>query len=171
MVADLGAERIVVAHALLGSVAAAAKLESQPAVVKTIAGRALEGLAPSPPPSSTVRPRSSWPTTSRPRPVHRLRSHTAPGHGMEDYLTGLRYHLEIYCPVGDDGKYLDDGRVPADLIGLTTLETVEDLEKKRTSPANIGVLKKLDATGALFAKQRHVHSYPHCWRSKTLHHF
>ena len=93
--------------------------------------------------------------------------HTAPGHGYDDYLTGLRYKLEIYCPVGGDGRYLDDGRIPADLVGLTTLESVEDLAKKRTSPANIGVLKKLDATGALLAKRRYEHSYPHCWRSKT----
>ena len=93
--------------------------------------------------------------------------HTAPGHGLDDYHTGLKYGLEIYCPVGDDGRFLDDGRIPADLVGLTTLETVEDLAKKRTSAANIGVLKKLAATGALLAKQSFTHSYPHCWRSKT----
>jgi isoleucyl-tRNA synthetase len=44
---------------------------------------------------------------------------------------------------------------------------VEDLEKKRTSPANIAVLRKLAAAGALLDKQRFTHSYPHCWRSKT----
>jgi len=93
--------------------------------------------------------------------------HTAPGHGAEDYQTGLRYQMEIYCPVGADGKYLDDGRVPADLVGLSTLESVEDLEKKRTSAANIGVLKKLAAANALVAKEKYTHSYPHCWRSKT----
>jgi isoleucyl-tRNA synthetase len=93
--------------------------------------------------------------------------HTAPGHGMDDYRTGLRYGLEIYCPVGDDGRYIDDGRIPGELVGLTTLENTEDLAKKRTSAANIGVLKKLDAAGALVAKQRFSHSYPHCWRSKT----
>ena len=31
--------------------------------------------------------------------------HTAPGHGLEDYLTGLMYNLAIYCPVRDDGTY------------------------------------------------------------------
>ena len=93
--------------------------------------------------------------------------HTAPGHGAEDYQTGLKYKLEIYCPVGADGRYLDDGRVPAELVGLTTLESVEDLEKKRTSAANVGVLKLLAARGALLAKQSYKHSYPHCWRSKT----
>jgi isoleucyl-tRNA synthetase len=93
--------------------------------------------------------------------------HTAPGHGYDDYLTGLKYGLEIYCPVGADGRYLDDGRIPADMVGLTTLESVDDMAKKRTSPANIAVLKKLAATGALLAKQNLTHSYPHCWRSKT----
>ena len=93
--------------------------------------------------------------------------HTAPGHGADDYLTGLKYKLAIYCPVGDDGKYLDDGQVPADLVGLTTLETVEDLAAKRPAPANLGVLKKLAAAGALLAKAKYLHSYPHCWRSKT----
>ena len=93
--------------------------------------------------------------------------HTAPGHGYDDYLTGLKYGLEIYCPVGADGRYLDDGRIPAEMVGLTTLESVDDLAKKRTSPANIAVLKKLAATGALLAKQSLTHSYPHCWRSKT----
>ncbi|MBI2814716.1 MAG: isoleucine--tRNA ligase [Opitutae bacterium] len=93
--------------------------------------------------------------------------HTAPGHGAEDYQTGLKYGLEIYCPVGDDGKYLNDGRVPADLVGLTTLETVEDLAAKKPAPANLGVLKLLAASGALLAKAKYPHSYPHCWRSKT----
>jgi isoleucyl-tRNA synthetase len=93
--------------------------------------------------------------------------HTAPGHGAEDYHTGLKYGLEIYCPVGDDGKYVSDGRIPADLVGLSCLESVEDLAAKKTSPANIGVLKKLAAVGALLAKQNLTHSYPHCWRSKT----
>jgi isoleucyl-tRNA synthetase len=69
--------------------------------------------------------------------------------------------------VGDNGRYLDDGRVPADLIGLSTLETVEDLAAKKPSPANIAVLRKLAEAGALFAKQKLTHSYPHCWRSKT----
>jgi isoleucyl-tRNA synthetase len=57
--------------------------------------------------------------------------------------------------------------VPADLVGVTTLESVEDLERKKTSPANIAVLRKLDATGTLLAKKKYTHSYPHCWRSKT----
>ncbi|MDO8542788.1 MAG: isoleucine--tRNA ligase [Opitutaceae bacterium] len=93
--------------------------------------------------------------------------HTAPGHGSEDYQTGLKYKLEIYCPVGDDGRYVDDGRIPPDLVDLTTLETVEDLAAKKTSPANIAVLRKLASNHSVFAQQKLTHSYPHCWRSKT----
>ncbi len=165
VVADLGAERIVVAAALLGSVLKAAKLEAQPATVLTLKGAALEHLAPRHPFVDRASPvvLADYVTTDSGTGC----VHTAPGHGAEDYLTGLKYKLGIYCPVGDDGRYLDDGQVPADLVGLTTLESVEDLAAKKTSPANIAVLKKLDAVGALFAKERYTHSYPHCWRSKT----
>ena len=164
-VADLGTERILVASALLAQVAASAGLKEVPAVVRTAAGRALENLA------------ARHPFIDRASPVVLADYvtvdsgtgcvHTAPGHGAEDYQTGLKYGLEIYCPVGDNGAYLDDGRIPADLVGVTTLETVEDLQKKRTCPANVAVLRKLDATGSLLAKHKYTHSYPHCWRSKT----
>jgi isoleucyl-tRNA synthetase len=164
-VADTGAERIIVAAALLGDVAKAAAIEPPPTVLKVVPGRALENLG------------ARHPFIDRPSPVVladyvTMESgtgcvHTAPGHGAEDYQTGLAYGLEIYCPVGDNGAYLDDGRIPADLVGATTLESVEDLEKRRTSPANIAVLRKLDSTGTLLAKHKYTHSYPHCWRSKT----
>jgi len=165
VVADLGAERIVVAGALLGQVAAAAKLDPAPAVVHAAAGAKLEGLQPRHPfidRGSPVVLADYVTTESGTGAVH-----TAPGHGAEDYQSGLRYKLEIYCPVGPDGRYLDDGRIPAELVGLSALESVEDLEKKRTSAANVGVLKLLAARGALLAKQSYKHSYPHCWRSKT----
>jgi len=87
--------------------------------------------------------------------------HTAPGHGPDDYVTGLKYGLEVYCPVDDQGKYVDDGQVPADMVGLSILED------KGTCPANIAVLKKLSAEGALLHKENLVHQYPFCWRSKT----
>ncbi len=165
VVADLGAQRIVVAEALLGSVLKAAKIDAQPGIVQTFKGATLENLQARHPFIDRASPivLADYVTTDSGTGA----VHTAPGHGAEDYQTGLRYKLEIYCPVGDDGRYLDDGRVPADLVGLTTLETVEDLAAKKTSPANIAVLKKLDAAGALLAKERYTHSYPHCWRSKT----
>jgi isoleucyl-tRNA synthetase len=165
VVAELGSECIIVAEALLDSVVKAAKIESTPRILTTFDGGALVGR------------QARHPFIDRASPVVLAKYvttdsgtgcvHTAPGHGAEDYQTGLEYELEIYCPVGDDGKYLDDGRVPADLVGLSTLESVEDLAAKRTSAANVGVLKKLAAANALFAKQKVTHSYPHCWRSKT----
>ncbi|MDE3084591.1 MAG: class I tRNA ligase family protein, partial [Verrucomicrobiota bacterium] len=170
VVADLGAECIIVAEPLLNSVLTAAKTESQPVIVTTIEGGALEGLAARHPfinrPSLVVT--ANYVTTDSGTGC----VHTAPGHGAEDYLTGKKYDLAVYCPVDGNGQYADDTdypdlKLPSDLLGLTTLETVEDLEKKRTSPANIAVLKKLSAAGALLAKQNLTHSYPHCWRSKT----
>ncbi len=164
-VADLGAERIIVASALLGAVATAAKIEPQPSIVQTILGAKLEKLAARHPFIDRASPvvLADYVTTDSGTGA----VHTAPGHGAEDYQTGLKYGLEVYCPVGDDGRYLDDGRVPADLVGLSALETVEDLAAKKPSPANLGVLKKLAEANALLAKAKYPHSYPHCWRSKT----
>lgn len=164
-VADLGGERIIVASALLSSVATAAKLDPQPSVVLTVLGAKLEKLHARHPFIDRASPvvLADYVTTDSGTGA----VHTAPGHGAEDYQTGLKNGLEVYCPVGDDGKYLDDGRIPTDLVGLTTLETVEDLAAKKPAPANLGVLKKLAEAGALLAKAKYQHSYPHCWRSKT----
>ena len=43
--------------------------------------------------------------------------HTAPGHGAEDYQTGLREGLDAYCPVLGDGTY--DDTVPQWLVGMS----------------------------------------------------
>ena len=78
--------------------------------------------------------------------------HTAPGHGVEDYIAGQKYGLEIYSPVRDDGCY--DNTVPAWLAGKNVLEVdtvVNDYLKQQ---------------GLLVSEQRILHSYPHCWRSK-----
>lgn len=164
-VADMGDDYIVVAEPLLGTVLADIKREEPAPVAKTIPGAQLEHLS------------TRHPFVDRASPIVLAEYvttesgtgcvHTAPGHGADDYITGLNYNLDIYCPVGDDGRYVDDGQVHADLVGLTTLETVEDLKAKKPAPANIGVLKLLAGSGALLAKKKYLHSYPHCWRSKT----
>ncbi len=179
-VADLGADYIIVSKGLLPAVLEAAKItgddassiiESRSANSLGIPGAKLENLATRHPFINRASPVvvADYVTTETGTGC----VHTAPGHGADDYLTGLRYKLPIYCPVGDDGRYLDDGQVPADLIGITCLETAEELKAKKPSPANLAVLKKLatpdPVTGhvALLAKAKYVHSYPHCWRSKT----
>ena len=87
--------------------------------------------------------------------------HTAPGHGLEDYQTGLKYGLDIYCPLDDHGRYVNDGKIPAELVGVSVLEL------KGKCPANDKVLEMLTARGALLANHPYSHQYPHCWRSKT----
>ena len=162
---DVGTERLIVAEGLTGSLTEPLKITGPTDKGSLFKGATIEGLAAQHPFIDRLSPvvLADYVTTDSGTGA----VHTAPGHGAEDYLTGLKYKLPIYCPVGDDGRYLDDGQIPAELVGLTTLETVEDLAAKKTSPANIGVLKKLAAAGALLAKKTFSHSYPHCWRSKT----
>ncbi len=88
--------------------------------------------------------------------------HTAPGHGLEDYQSGLENGLEIYSPIDDQGRYVDDGRVPAELVGVSVLEGGNG-----KSAANEKVMEMLEARGALLSAVKFSHSYPHCWRSKT----
>ncbi len=78
--------------------------------------------------------------------------HTAPGHGVEDYMTGQKHGLDIYSPVMDDGRY--DKTVPSWLQGLSVLEV------------DTVVNNDLQQKGLLFAQGEITHSYPHCWRSK-----
>ncbi|MCG8455054.1 MAG: isoleucine--tRNA ligase [Holophagales bacterium] len=79
--------------------------------------------------------------------------HTAPGHGQEDYDTGMREGLEVYCPVRGDGTY--DDTVP------------EWLRGKSIWQANELLIERLRESGHLYHDLRFVHSYPHDWRSKT----
>lgn len=79
--------------------------------------------------------------------------HTAPGHGVEDYQTGQRVGLPVYCPVKGDGRY--DNTVPEWLRGLQVWE------------ANGKVVQHLRNSGHLFFDHTFMHSYPHDWRSKT----
>jgi isoleucyl-tRNA synthetase len=78
--------------------------------------------------------------------------HTAPGHGVEDYVSGQAYNLETYSPVLADGRY--DDTVPDWLRGLKVLEVDKVVNKY------------LADNGFLFAESKITHSYPHCWRSK-----
>jgi isoleucyl-tRNA synthetase len=81
--------------------------------------------------------------------------HTAPGHGAEDYVTGVRYRLDILCPVDEKGCYNEQVE-PADLKG-----------KRVTDPAtDEAVLELLRARGRLIHAEKFQHSYPHDWRSK-----
>ncbi|MFP4068958.1 MAG: isoleucine--tRNA ligase [Opitutales bacterium] len=151
---------LVVAGDLLESVVAACGLENVE-TIKTFPGSDLANLEARHPfidRPSPILPADYVTTESGTGCVH-----TAPGHGLDDYHTGVQNGLEIYCPLDDAGRYVDDGRVPAELVGLSVLETGDG----KPSEANLGVLKLIAANGSLIAKKKIEHSYPHCWRSKT----
>jgi isoleucyl-tRNA synthetase len=75
--------------------------------------------------------------------------HTAPGHGHDDYLTGINYGLDILCPVGDDGRFLN---------------TVSRFSGMGVFEANPKIVNFMRDSGALLYTENFVHSYPHCWR-------
>jgi len=77
--------------------------------------------------------------------------HTAPGHGREDFETGLRYGLEVYSPMNDRGEFTQE---------------VEHFAGLNVWDANPKVIEKLTELGNLMASEKITHSYPHCWRCK-----
>lgn len=80
--------------------------------------------------------------------------HIAPGHGHDDYHLGQKYGLGILSPVDDTGKLTEECGVPS-LTGLYVFK------------ANEPIRELLAKVGALWASEEYLHSYPHCWRSKT----
>jgi len=90
--------------------------------------------------------------------------HTAPSHGAEDYqvwiASGRRDIPEMVDP---DGAYYP--HVPL-FGGLKVLET-EGKKSGKFGPANNTVIQKLIEAGALLARGRLEHAYPHSWRSKA----
>jgi isoleucyl-tRNA synthetase len=85
--------------------------------------------------------------------------HTAPSHGDDDYQMGLKFGLPMTYNVEPDGSY----RADLPLFGGQAILTAEGKE----GPANVSVIKQLAYSGALFAKGKLRHSYPHSWRSKA----
>jgi isoleucyl-tRNA synthetase len=77
--------------------------------------------------------------------------HTAPGHGREDYMSGVKYGLPILSPVDNDGTFTDEAGPYA---GMNIFE------------ANRKINDDLAAGGYLIKESRLSHSYPHCWRCK-----
>jgi len=77
--------------------------------------------------------------------------HTAPGHGREDYETGLEYGLDVYSPVDGSGRFTPDVKYFA---GIEVFE------------ANRPINDKLKELGALLKEENITHEYPHCWRCK-----
>ena len=77
--------------------------------------------------------------------------HTAPGFGADDYQTCLRYGMDMVVPVDDQGRHTDYAGKYAGM---------------KTEESNPVILADMKESGALFASEEIVHSYPHCWRCK-----
>ncbi len=76
--------------------------------------------------------------------------HTAPGHGVEDFVVCKKYpELPVVVPVDANGRLTEEA---GQFAGLTTEE------------ANKPIAEHLEKTGNLFALQKIIHQYPHCWR-------
>ena len=75
--------------------------------------------------------------------------HTAPGHGSDDFNTGVRYGIDIYAPVGPGGHFL---------------ETVELFGGQRVFDANPRIEEALRERERLWHRETFEHAYPHCWR-------
>ncbi|RMF33301.1 MAG: isoleucine--tRNA ligase [Alphaproteobacteria bacterium] len=85
--------------------------------------------------------------------------HTAPSHGADDYEIGRRYGLPMTFNVEEDGSF----RADLPLFGGAVIFD----QKGREGDANRRVIDKLIELGALLARGRITHSYPHSWRSKA----
>ena len=77
--------------------------------------------------------------------------HTAPGFGADDYETCKRYKIDMVVPVDDRGRHTDYAGKYAGM---------------KTEESNPVILADMKESGALFASEDIVHSYPHCWRCK-----
>lgn len=78
--------------------------------------------------------------------------HTAPGHGQDDFETGLKYGLEIVMPVNDRGVYT---------------EQAGDYAGEYVFKANERIIEDLKSKGSLLFSENITHTYPHCWRCKS----
>lgn len=78
--------------------------------------------------------------------------HTAPAHGVEDYVVGLEYRLPVNNPVQSNGVFAAD----APLVAGMHVRKVDEF-----------ILQALETRGALVKRAALTHSFPHCWRHKT----
>ena len=84
--------------------------------------------------------------------------HIAPGHGQDDFELGVKYGIEVPFTVDADGSYFAD-------VGIFAGRRVIN-DKGAEGDANSAVINALQEVGALIARGRLRHDYPHSWRSK-----
>ncbi len=146
---DTGVKFILLATDLIDSAMARYQIDNFESI-KTIKGQDLEGLI------------LSHPFYDREVPVvlgdHVTTEsgtgavHTAPGHGMDDYVVGVHYGLKVENPVAANGCFV---------------EGTEYFAGEYVFKANDHVIEVLTNNNKLLAHKTIDHSYPHCWRHKT----
>jgi len=149
VVLQTGDERLVFAESLVESICKRAEIESYE-IVGRCKGSDLEGVL------------LQHPFYERQVPVilgdHVTTDagtgcvHTAPDHGVDDFNVGRKYGLETL-------NYLDDGGIFRDGVDVFAGEHVYKVDEK--------VIALLEEKNALLHQEKFVHSYPHCWRTKT----
>jgi isoleucyl-tRNA synthetase len=94
--------------------------------------------------------------------------HTAPGHGQEDYLVGMRYGLPILAPVDYKGSFTAEA---GQFAGLKVVDEVAkdkdgNITKVTPSEGNQAVIDALQEAGSLLKAEPYQHKYPYDWRTK-----
>jgi isoleucyl-tRNA synthetase len=148
VLARVGHEQFILAKELLQPTLKAVGLEHAE-ILDTVRGRTLEGAV------------ARHPFVDRESPVVLADYvtleqgtgcvHTAPGHGAEDYETGLKYNLPVIQPLDSRGIFGPETGIFAG---------------KQCFEANDLILEELQERGGLLASSKVSHSYPHCWRCK-----
>ena len=149
VVVQAGAERLLVAEALLESVMKVGNIENY-SVIATVTGDALENML------------LQHPFYQRHVPIvlgdHVTTDagtgcvHTAPDHGADDFIVSKRYGIETINYVNGDGTYHAG-------VELFAGDHVYKVDTK--------IIDLLKEKGRLFFQTQFVHSFPHCWRTKT----
>jgi isoleucyl-tRNA synthetase len=83
--------------------------------------------------------------------------HTAPGHGAEDFVIGVRHGLPPYAPLDDKGRFVASAFESSEPYASA-------LGGVRVWEANDWIQEDLARRGLLVHKEPIRHSYPHCWR-------
>lgn len=78
--------------------------------------------------------------------------HTAPGHGQEDYVVGMRYGLPILSPVDEQGTFTQEA---GKFAGLAVLDGGND-----------AIIEALQTANSLLKQEPYQHKYPYDWRTK-----
>ncbi|MES2437321.1 MAG: class I tRNA ligase family protein [Patescibacteria group bacterium] len=90
--------------------------------------------------------------------------HIAPAFGEDDYLLSVKENLPFIQHVNTDGTFKKE---VTDFAGTKVKAKATKEDPIAHQKADIEVIKYLAGKGTLFAKEKLIHSYPHCWRCDT----